>query len=314
MVNRVLIIAGPTAGGKSGAALDAAREFAGTVINADSMQVYRELHILSARPSADDETRAPHRLYGVLPASDRCSAGRWLELVVPEIKQAWAEGRLPIITGGTGLYIKALLEGLSPIPDIPPQYRTEAEKLLTDLGGETFKKKLAELDPSSAANLPAGDRQRLIRAYEVVRATGKPLSQWQGGEDTAPLVDAEFQTIVLMPPREALYAAIDARFDQMIEGGALEEAKTLHDLDLDPGLPAMKAVGVPQLGRYLQGQQTLETACDDAKRASRNLAKRQMTWFRNQIEPNLGVFEQYSESQKEKIFSFIRQFMLTPPS
>jgi tRNA dimethylallyltransferase len=311
MVNRVLIIAGPTAGGKSGAALDAAREFAGTVINADSMQVYRELHILSARPSADDEAGAPHRLYGVLPASERCSAGRWLELAVPEIKQAWADGRLPIITGGTGLYIKALLEGLSPIPDIPAKYRTEAENVLADLGGKAFKEKLAELDPSSAANLPDGDRQRLIRAYEVVRATGKSLSQWQGGQDTAPLVDAEFKTIILMPPREELYAAIDARFDQMIEGGALEEARAIHSLELAPGLPAMKAVGVPQLGRYLRGEQTLETACDDAKRASRNLAKRQMTWFRNQIEPNLRVFEKYSESKKQKIFSFIRKFVLT---
>jgi tRNA dimethylallyltransferase len=311
MVNQVLIIAGPTAGGKSGAALDVAQEFAGTVINADSMQVYRELHILSARPSADDEAGAPHRLYGVLPASERCSAGRWLDLAVPEIKQAWLEERLPIITGGTGLYIKALLEGLSPIPGIPARYRTEAEELLADLGGEAFREKLAELDPSSAANLPAGDRQRLIRAYEVVLATGKPLSKWQGEEDAAPLADTEFKTIVLMPPREELYAAIDARFDQMIEGGALEEAQVLHDLNLDPGLPAMKAVGVPQLGRYLQGEETLETACDDAKRASRNLAKRQMTWFRNQIEPNLAVFEKYSESSREKIFSFIRKFVLT---
>jgi tRNA dimethylallyltransferase len=311
MVNRVLIIAGPTAGGKSGAALDVAREFAGTVINADSMQVYRELHILSARPSPHDEANAPHRLYGVLPAHERCSAGRWLELAVPGIKQAWAEDRLPIITGGTGLYIKALLEGLSPIPDIAPHYRTEAEDLLAELGGEAFKDKLAELDPSSAANLPAGDRQRLIHAYEVVRATGKPLSQWQKGEDAAPLVGTEFKTIVLMPPRDGLYAAIDARFDQMIEGGALEEAQALNDLALDPSLPAMKAVGIPQLGRYLRGEQTLETACDDAKRASRNLAKRQMTWFRNQIDPNLAVFEKYSESQKVKIFSFIRNFVLT---
>lgn len=305
MAKRVLIIAGPTAGGKSGAALDVAREFGGAVINCDSMQVYHELHILSARPSSVDEAFAPHRLYGVLPASERCSAGRWLELAVPEIKRAWSENRLPIITGGTGLYIKALQEGLSPIPDIPARFRSEAQDLHTEVGGEAFRATLVELDPDSAALLPAGDTQRLIRAYEVVKATGKPLSQWRQGTEAVPPIEAKYTTIVLMPPRDELYATIDTRFDQMIEAGALEEAKAIHNLDLDPGLPAMKAVGVPQLGRYLRGEQTLETACEDAKRASRNLAKRQMTWFRNQIEFDLGIFEQYSESSKAKIFPFI---------
>jgi tRNA dimethylallyltransferase len=311
MVNQVLIVAGPTAGGKSSAALDLAQEFDGVVINADSMQVYRELHILSARPSLEDEAAAPHSLYGVLSAEERCSAGRWLEFAVPEIKSAWEEHRLPIITGGTGLYLKALLEGLSPIPDIPESFRIEAQELLFELGGEAFKEKLVILDPELGASLPAGDRQRLMRAYEVAKATGKSLSYWQKSPGVPALEIADIQSIVLMPPRAELYANIETRFDIMIGAGALDEAAAIHKLNLDPGLPAMKAVGVPQLGRYLRGEQTLEEACKDAKQASRNLAKRQMTWFRNQIEPNLGIFEQYSESPREKIFSFIRKFMLT---
>ncbi len=307
MVKQVLIIAGPTAGGKSSAALDVAQEFNGVVINADSIQVYRELHILSARPSPEDEAAAPHSLYGLLSASERCSAGRWLEFAVLEIKSVWEKKKLPIITGGTGLYLKALFAGLSTIPDIPEGFRIESQELFSKLGGEAFKEKLAILDPELGASLPAGDGQRLIRAYEVASATGKSLSYWRKSPAAKPLENAEFKSIVLMPPRAELYAKIDTRFDLMIKAGALNEVEAIHNLSLDPGLPAMKAVGVPQLGRYLRGEQTIEEACQAAKQASRNLAKRQMTWFRNQIEPNLCIFEQYSERSRGKIFSFIQK-------
>ena len=305
MVNQVLIIAGPTAGGKSRAALDVAQEFNGVIINADSMQVYRELHILSARPSLGDETAAPHSLYGVISAAERCSVGRWLELAVPEIKNAWQKGQLPIITGGTGLYIKALREGLSPIPDIPLRFREEAQALLTELGGEAFKSNLVSLDPELGEALPAGDSQRLIRAYEVVKATEKALSQWQKEPGVPPLQNVMFRSVVLIPPRADLYAKINTRFDAMLEDGALKEVEALYKLNLDLALPAMKAVGVPQLGQYLRGEQELEQACEKAKQASRNLAKRQITWFTNQIEPDYSIFEQYSESIRDKIFSFI---------
>jgi tRNA dimethylallyltransferase len=224
MVKQVLIVAGPTAGGKSSAALNVAQEFNGVVINADSIQVYRELHILSARPSLEDEASAPHSLYGFLSASERFSAGRWLAVAVPEIKSVWEKRKLPIVTGGTGLYLKSLLDGLSPIPDIPEGFRLESEELFSKLGGEAFKEKLRILDPELGASLPAGDGQRLIRAYEVASATGKSLSYWRKIPGAKPLGNAEFKSIILMPPREELYTKIDTRFDLMLGGGALDEA------------------------------------------------------------------------------------------
>jgi tRNA dimethylallyltransferase len=308
----VLIVAGPTGSGKSALAIDAAVEFRGTVINADSMQVYRELRLLTARPSAEDEARVPHRLFGVLPAAEVCSAGRWLAMAAVEIAAARAQGRLPIVVGGTGLYLKALTNGLVPVPEIPEAARGEARALHRRLGGEAFKEELAGLDPVAAARLPAGDSQRLIRAYEVVAATGRTLADWQRQEPAKPAVDARFATIVLSPPREDLYAAVDARFDAMIAAGALDEVRAL--VALDPALPAMKAVGVKELAAHLRGEIDLEPACAAAKKATRNFAKRQRTWLRHQLDPDEQAFEQYSERIYPKMLSFIRQFLLTPRS
>ena len=306
----VLVIAGPTASGKSALAVAAALEFGGTVINADSMQVYRELNILTARPSAVDEALVPHRLFGFLGAADPCSAGRWLRMASAEIDGAWSAGRLPIVVGGTGLYLKALTDGLAPVPEIPARVKDEALSLHSRLGGSAFRVKLAELDGEAAARLPARDTQRLIRAYSVARATGKPLSDWQ--EETAvPSVDARFATIVLAPPREVLRDAIEARFHSMIEGGVLDEVASLLRLGLDTGLPAMKALGVSELGLHLEGEIGLEEAVENSIMATRRFAKRQLTWLRNQVSGSYEVFAQYSESQRTKIFSFIRQFLLT---
>jgi tRNA dimethylallyltransferase len=307
----IVIIAGPTASGKSALALDAAEEFTGTVINADSMQVYRELRVLTARPTDGDEARVPHRLFGALPATEACSVGRWLGMARAEIEAARGAGRLPILVGGTGLYLKALTDGLAPVPGIPQGIRSEARRLHARLGGEAFRAELAKVDAEAARRLEAGDSQRLIRAFEVVRATGHPLADWQRQGAGGPATDARFATIVLAPPRDALYAAIDARLDTMIEEGALDEVAALDRLGLDAGLPAAKAVGVPELRRHLRGEITLDEALDSAKRASRNFAKRQLTWLRHQMPGAHVVPAQYSESLRPEIFSFICQFLLT---
>ncbi len=313
MLQRVVIIAGPTASGKSALAIDVAREFSGRIINADSMQVYRELDVLSARPPQRDLEQAPHRLYGVLAAVDPCSVGRWLTMALGEIRAAWAAGQLPLVVGGTGLYLKALLEGLAPIPDVPAEFRAQATALHLKLGGEAFREKLASLDDQAAARIPAGDTQRLIRAYEVALATGIPLSDWQKDHPAMPPLQAAFCVIVLSPEREILYEGVNQRFAWMMENGALDEVRALDALALDPALPAMKAVGVPELRGFLAGEYDLETAAENAKRATRQFAKRQMTWLRNQLTADLPISAQYSESLRPEIFSFIRHFLLTPP-
>ncbi len=311
MKDAVIVVAGPTASGKSALALDAAVAFSGTVINADSMQVYRELRILTARPAPADEDLAPHRLFGVLSANERCSAGRWLDLAAAAIDEARAAGRLPIVVGGTGLYLRALLEGLAPVPEIADAVRAKARALHERLGAEAFHAELARIDPEMARRLPAADRQRLIRAYEVVVATGRSLAEWQRQEIRRPPVAGRFATIVLDPPRDVLYAAIDARFERMIEAGALDEVAALEELRLDPGLPAAKALGVAPLRRYLRGETGLDEARAAAQQASRNYAKRQCTWLGNQMAGADVYFAQYSERLRPKIFSFIRQFLLT---
>lgn len=282
----VLVIAGPTASGKSRLALDLASARRGTVINADSMQVYRELRILTARPGVAEMERAPHRLYGILSAAEACSAARWRALAVAAIEEARGEGRLPILVGGTGLYLKALFEGLADIPPIPSAVRDAARARHRELGGEAFRAELACRDPDSAARLAAGDTQRLIRAWEVVEGTGRPLPAWQRA-GAAEKTGYVYRTILVMPPRDALYAACDARFDAMVAAGALDEVRALMALGLDPALPAMKSLGVRELARHLAGEGSLEQAGEKARQATRNYAKRQTTWFRNQLAAEL---------------------------
>jgi tRNA dimethylallyltransferase len=281
-----LVIAGPTASGKSRLALDLAAARHGTVINADSMQVYRELRILTARPDTAETARVPHRLYGVLSAAEPCSAARWRALALAAIEEARAEGRLPILVGGTGLYLRVLFDGLAEIPSIPQSMREAACARHRELGGEAFRAALARRDPESAARLAAGDTQRLVRAWEVIEATGRTLPDWQRA-GVAGTGAHTYRTILLMPPRETLYAACDARFGAMVAAGALDEVRALLALGLDPALPAMKSLGVRELARHLAGEWTLEQAEEKARQATRNYAKRQMTWFRHQLAPDL---------------------------
>jgi tRNA dimethylallyltransferase len=306
----LILIGGPTASGKSALALALAEAFGGTVINADSMQVYRDLRILTARPDAVDEALAPHRLYGVLDAADPCSAARWAMLAEAEIDAAMAQRRLPILVGGTGLYFRALLDGLAAVPPIPGDIRAEARRLHRALGGVGLRAALAARDPVGAARLAPGDTQRLIRAYEVVAATGRPLHDWQGAQPAAPRYP-HVAKLVLLPPRDPLYAACDARFATMAANGALDEVRALLARHLDPGLPAMKAVGVPELARHLAGEIALNEAIAQAQQATRRYAKRQVTWFRHQVEGARVINEQFSERLTPEIFSFIRQFLLT---
>ena len=309
----VVVVAGPTASGKSGLALALAERFDGTVINADSMQLYRELRILSARPDAAAEARVPHRLYGIWPAAEAGSAARWRTLALAEIEAAWAAGRLPLVVGGTGLYLQVLRHGLAPIPDVPTPVREAVRALHRRLGSVRFHAALAERDPVMAARLEAGDTQRLIRAFEVLEATGTSLADWQARPADGPAFTAPAATVLLAPPRPELYARCDARFLAMLAAGAVEEARELLRLGLDPGLPAMKALGVPELGRHLSGEWSLAEATAAAQQATRRYAKRQSTWFRHRIGDEHVLRAQFSESLKPEIFAFIRQFLLTPP-
>ena len=305
----VVVIAGPTASGKSALAAGLAERLDGVVINADALQCYRDLEILTARPDPAICAQVPHRLYGVLDAAERGSAGRWREQALGEIAAATAAGRLPIVVGGTGLYIRALTEGLAPFPEIPEEVRSEAVRLHRVLGGEQFRQRLAVIDPAAAGRLAAGDSQRLVRAYAVVRATGRPVAAWRA--EPAAAAPYRFATILLSPPREVIYAAGNARFAAMVERGGLGEATALLRRGLDPGLPAMKAVGLPELFDHLRGEMPLAAAIAAGQRATRRYAKRQMTWFRHQLAPGLVLAEQFSESLLRCSRQFIDEFLLT---
>lgn len=310
----VILIAGPTASGKSALALVLAQTFGGVIINADSIQVYRELKVLTARPGASEEARVPHRLYGVLRAADPCSAGRWRELALAEIAAARKSGKPPILVGGTGLYFRALLEGLAPIPDIPPELRAKTNRLFERLGGARFRAALAKRDPVMAERLPANDRQRLTRAWEVIEATGASLAEWQSLPPDGVALEGPVAKLVLAPPRRSLYAGCDARFAAMVESGALEELRALLALGLDPDLPLMKAVGVRELMRHLEGEITLEEAVAAGQQATRRFAKRQVTWFRHQMADARTVVTQDSKRYTDEIFPFICRFLLTGKS
>jgi tRNA dimethylallyltransferase len=277
-----VVIGGPTASGKSALALALAECFGGTVINADSQQVYRELSVLSARPDAAALARAPHALYGFLPAAERCSAGRWRAAALQAIAESEAAGRLPVLVGGTGLYLRALLDGLGEVPAIPEAVRHAVEALHQAGGRAALRRELERRDPEMAARLAPSDSQRTRRALEVVMATGRSLAAFQRPAGASAL-GGHVIRIVLEPPRAALRAACDARFRAMVEAGALEEVRALHALGLDPSLPAMKAVGVRELGRYLAGKASLADAIAAAQSATRRYAKRQQTWFRHQL-------------------------------
>jgi tRNA dimethylallyltransferase len=274
------------------------------------MQVYRDLRILTARPDPGLEARVPHRLYGVLDGAELCSAARWREMALAKIEAAWAAGRVAVVCGGTGLYLRALKHGLAELPDIPDAVRQEARALHARLGGDAFRARLADRDPDAAARLPSGDSQRLIRAYEVVLATGVTLAEWQRRQRRAG-PPGQVLELVLAPPRAELHAACNGRFRAMVDLGALAEVRALIERRLDPALPVMKALGVPELALHLSGEISLEAAIGRVQAATRQYAKRQTTWFRHQM-PRARRFDaQYSERLAPEIFPFIERFLLT---
>jgi tRNA dimethylallyltransferase len=302
----IILIAGPTASGKSALAMVLAERLGGAIVNADSMQVYRELRVLTARPSPADEARTPHKLYGVLSVAEACSAARWRDMAEEAIGAARAEGCVPILVGGTGLYFRALLEGLAPVPEIPPEVRSKVRELARLEGAESLHRRLAERDDVMASRLKPGDRQRVARALETVMATGRSLAEWQAMDAEGGLAGREHVTkVLLLPPREMAYARCDARLQAMVESGGLDEARALDAVGLDPDLPAMKALGVPHFLAAVRGEMALEDAITAAQTATRHYAKRQFTWFRHQFTDWDRFEAQQDESSIDKIVTFI---------
>jgi tRNA dimethylallyltransferase len=281
-MKRAVLIAGPTASGKSALALALARGRNGVIINADSMQVYRDLRVITARPTPEEEASAPHRLYGHVDAAENYSVGRWCVDVRAALAEAWQDGRLPIVVGGTGLYFKALTQGLAAVPPVPLSVRERVRGRLETQGVGALYAELAERDPAAAARLKPNDRTRITRALEVLEATGRPLAEWHA-EGMQPILDAAAAKIFLVPDRSDLHRRIDTRFDAMLAGGALDEVERLAARGLDPLLPAMKAHGVPWLIRHLRGEIGLDEAAEGGKRDTRRYTKRQITWFRHQM-------------------------------
>lgn len=280
---KIILIAGPTASGKSALALALAEKLGGTIVNADSMQVYRDLRIITARPMPEEEARVPHRLYGHVDAAENFSVGRWCAEAADVLAATQREARVAIVVGGTGLYFSALTQGLAAVPPIPAQIRNEVRGRLASDGVEALHAELTRRDPAAAARLMPGDRARVTRALEVVLATGRSLLLWHEANMPAPVDAALAAKVFLMPDRDELLRRIDARFDAMMTAGAMDEVRALAERYLDPNLPAMKAHGVPWLIRQRNGEIALAEAIEGGKRDTRRYTKRQATWFRNQL-------------------------------
>ena len=278
-----VLIAGPTASGKSALALWLAGKTGGLIVNADSMQVYHDLRIITARPTPEEEALVPHRLYGHVDAAVNCSAGHWVTDAATVLAEARAQNRLAIFTGGSGLYFKALTRGLSAVPPIAREIRESVRARLERNGVEALHAELSARDPASAERLKPRDRTRVARALEVVEATGRSLTDWHRDGLPPLLPPGQFSALFLSPQREALYARIDARFDAMLAAGALDEVAKLGARKLDPLLPAMKAHSVPALLSHLRGEISLEEAAEIGRADTRHYAKRQFTWFRHQL-------------------------------
>lgn len=278
----VLLLAGPTASGKSALALRWAEALGAEVVNADSQQLYSDLRVLSARPSPEEEGRAPHHLYGVADGAEAWSVGRWLRAVLPVLAEIRDRGRTPIVVGGTGLYFRALTRGLAEVPPVSPDVVRAAEQAYDDGGEPAFRAKLAERDPEAEARIGPADRQRLVRAWAVAEATGRSLSDWRRVTTTAALSPNDWAGVVLEPTRETLYARCDLRVERMLAEGAVEEVARLAARALPPELPVMRALGVRPLAAHLAGSLDSASALAETQQDTRRYAKRQLTWFRNQ--------------------------------
>ncbi|WP_332773953.1 tRNA (adenosine(37)-N6)-dimethylallyltransferase MiaA [Phenylobacterium sp.] len=282
MEPRIWLIAGPTASGKSALALRLAETIGGEIINADALQLYADLRVLSARPSPEEEARAPHHLFGVADAADGWSVGRWVRAATGVLDEIAARDRPAVVVGGTGLYFSALTDGLADIPPVAAEARAEAERDFDTLSEIAFRSRLAFNDPVAAERIAPGDRQRLVRAWTVFAATGTALTEWQSRTEPA-LALGSWRTVALDPPREILYERCDTRFEFMLHDGAITEVEALAARGLDPALPALKAVGYRELAAYLQGKLSLEQAQAEAQRETRRYAKRQSTWMRGRM-------------------------------
>jgi len=332
---RVVMISGPTATGKSLLALRLAEIWRGTVINADSMQVYDALPMLTARPGAEVLSRVPHRLFGVIALPEACSAARWHAMAEQACFESFQAGRLPILVGGTGLYLRTLTLGLAEIPAVPQQIRHETTMRYDNLGGEAFRAELRHHDPITAARLAPGDRQRLIRAWEVWATTGRPLPDWHnqnhndwisngsGKPSSAAPLDADFVHLIVLPDRRTLYTACDQRFEHMLAAGALEEVADFQRQLPPPDHPICKALGVPELMAHLAGRLSLEQASRQAKTSTRRYAKRQTTWLRHQVlsHPATGPYrsrliitQPITESLCGALLASVRARLNTPSS
>ncbi|CAD7335910.1 tRNA (adenosine(37)-N6)-dimethylallyltransferase MiaA [Sphingomonadales bacterium 56] len=282
---RVALIAGPTASGKSALAVRLAQSANGIVINADASQVYADLHILSARPSAEDIGGVPHRLFGHIDGAEACTAARWAAEASTEIDKAHAGGRLPILVGGTGLYLRTLLDGIAPVPEIDPDIRS----FVRSMAVADAHAALTIEDPVAAARLAPADSTRIARALEVVRSTGKPLGFWQQHKRGGIGERIDLAPLILLPPRDWLIARCDRRFEQMVHMGAVQEVEALLARDLSPDLPVMRAIGVPEIRGWLQGEMDRETMLEKGRIATRQYAKRQYTWFSRQPPPTWAI-------------------------
>ena len=279
-----ILITGPTASGKSAFAVEMAKRYNGVVINADSMQVYDTLHVLTARPFEQDMQGIAHHLYGHVPVSQLYSTGEWFRDAAKVLQAVRGEGRIPVFVGGTGLYFKALTGGLSDMPAVPAAIRDDVRKRLQEEGAEALHAILSQKDPETAETLRPGDGQRIARALEIFEATGQSIRVFQARQGPVAIDPAKALKIVVLPERDVLRRRIDRRFAQMLDGGAVEEVEALLSLDLKSEMPAMKAIGVPQIAAMLAGTMTKAEVIETASAATRQYAKRQMTWFRNQLD------------------------------
>ncbi|MET0336248.1 MAG: tRNA (adenosine(37)-N6)-dimethylallyltransferase MiaA [Caulobacter sp.] len=277
----ITLIAGPTASGKSALALRLATQTGAEIVNADSMQIYDGLRVLTAGPSSQETVQAPHHLFGVVDAAQAWSVGHWLEAALGTLAEIMARGRPAVVVGGTGLYFRALTQGLADVPPVPDAARDEAGARFDAMGEAAFREALRPLDPQAEARIESGDRQRLVRAYAVATVTGRALSAWQA-DTTAPIAADAWRGVVLEPDREALYDRCDLRLGRMLDDGALDEVRAMEARGLDPALPALKAVGYRELAAHVRGEISLSDALAAARMETRRYAKRQLTWFRNQ--------------------------------
>ena len=307
----LVLITGPTCSGKSQLARAIALEFNGQIINADSMQVYSDLQIITSRPRTEDLLSVKHRMYGYLDGSKRGNVASWHKLAIKEISQSNSEETLPIVVGGTGLYLNSLINGISEIPEPTKEIKKYVDEEKHKFGLRSIYEKLEKIDPLGSKKIKPNDVQRIIRSYEVFLTSGEPLTFWQRKKMAKPLECSKIYKLLVLPNRSILYQMCNSRFDEMLSSGGIEEVLRLKERSLDPSLPVMNAIGVRELSDFLDGDICLEDAVSKSKQLTRNYAKRQFTWFKNQFNSSTIVFEQFSESLCTKIFPKIRQFLLT---